>query len=86
MTQQLRRRIRVRLAETGLSLVDVARAAEMDYGRLQRVLGGYAKTRPGEIDDILAAIEALACCGHGPAGCHEAQGSLGGWRSRREHE
>ena len=57
MGEEIRRTVRVKLAEAGVPLSHVARDSGFDYGRLQRVLGNYAKPQPGEIEAILAAIE-----------------------------
>jgi len=52
----VRREVKRRLADAGVSLVSVARRSGLDYARVQRVLGGYAKPREREVETILSAI------------------------------
>ena len=60
MTGNLSRTVKVKLAETGIPLALVARAGGLDYGRLQRVLHGYARVKDGEIETLLKQIDRLA--------------------------
>ena len=48
--------VRAALAKTTVSLAVVVRNSGLDYGRIQRMLGGYAQPRPGEMDALLSAI------------------------------
>ena len=57
---ELRQQVKIRLAEVGLPLAVVTRREGLDYGRVQRVLGGYCQPRPGEIEELMAAIDEIA--------------------------
>ena len=49
--------LRIRLIEKGLRVKDLARLADIDYDRLQKVLHGYRPPRPEEIRAISEALE-----------------------------
>ena len=53
----IRKQVRVALAEHGVSLVGVCRASGLPYSRTVRVVHGFAKPRPGEVETLLSAIE-----------------------------
>ena len=52
-----RTRVRVALAKAGVSLVEITRSEGLDYARVHRVLGGYARSKPGELERLLEVIE-----------------------------
>ena len=56
----LRKEVRLRCLEYDISLARVVRVAQLDYDRIERVLHGRVKPRPGEIDRIFAAIDRVA--------------------------
>ena len=56
----VRQRVKVKVAEAGVPLAVIARSKGLDYQRVQRVLGGYAQPRPGEVEALLRAIELCA--------------------------
>lgn len=57
---ELRRQIKVNQAEGEVSTRQVADATGINYHRIVRVVNGYAKPRPGELETIRVAIALLA--------------------------
>ena len=45
--------------DADISLSAVARRAGLDYQRVNRVLAGHAKPKPGEIEALLDSIDRL---------------------------
>ena len=56
MCADLQKLVRMKLAESGRRLVEVTRQEGLDYGRVQRILGGYVQPREGEVELLLDAI------------------------------
>ena len=56
-----RKAVRLKLAEAGVPLAVVVRNCPgLDYGRVIRIVHGYAQPKEGEVEGLLEEIERLA--------------------------